>query len=93
MANVREGLEATLMENISEDTAVDYLIFRYFRAILKYIWNGFVLSEELQLSQLRLEVSKYICSHSKQFKSRPDFKKLSQYPHLVMELFDHASFF
>ena len=55
--------------------------------------TGFVLSEELQLSQLRLEVSKYICSHSKQFKSRPDFKKLSQYPHLVMELFDHASFF
>ena len=27
--NVREGLEATLMENIREDTAVDYLIFRY----------------------------------------------------------------
>ena len=25
------------MENITEDTAVDYLIFRYFRAILKYI--------------------------------------------------------
>ena len=83
------------MENITEDTAVDYLIFRYFKAILKFIWNEFVfvLSEELQLSQLRLEVSKYICSHSKQFKSRPDFKKLSQYPHLVMELFDHASFF
>ena len=28
------------MENITEDTAVDYLIFRYFRAILKYIWIG-----------------------------------------------------
>ena len=26
--HVREGLEATLMENIEEDTAVDYLIFR-----------------------------------------------------------------
>ena len=26
--NVREGLEATLMENVKEDTAVDYLIFR-----------------------------------------------------------------
>ena len=26
--NVREGLEATLLENIKEDTAVDYLIFR-----------------------------------------------------------------
>jgi len=75
--NVREGLEATLMENVNEDTAVDYLIF----------------SEELQLSNLRLEVGKYICRNSKQFKTRPDFKKLSQYPHLVMELFDHASNF
>ena len=45
------------------------------------------------MTNLRVEVSKFICRHSKKFKSRPDFRKLSQYPHLVMELFDHASYF
>ena len=74
--NVRDGLEATLMENVNEETAVDYLIF----------------GEELQLANLRLDVSKYICKNSRKFRLRPDFKKLSQYPHLVMELFDTANF-
>ena len=55
--------------------------------------KDFYFSEELQMSNLRLEVSKFICRNSKKFKSRPDFRKLSQYPHLVMELFDHASYF
>ena len=64
------------METIDEDTAVDYLIF----------------GEELQLANLRQEVSKFICKNSRQFRLRPDFKKLSQYPHLVMELFNTANF-
>ena len=72
---VKEGLEATLMENIQLDTAVDFLIF----------------SEELQLSNLRRVVSKFICNKSREMKARPDFGKLKQYPHLVMELFEHAS--
>ena len=56
-------------------------------------FSNFEISEELQMTNLRVEVSKFICRHSKKFKSRPDFRKLSQYPHLVMELFDHASYF
>ena len=71
--NVREGLEATLMENIREDTAVDYLIFRYITHSF-FLSLTLMLSEELQLRNLRIEVSEFICSHSKQFKSRPDFR-------------------
>ena len=56
-------------------------------------FHAFKISEELQMTNLRMEVSKFICRNSKKFKLRPDFKKLSQYPHLVMELFDHASYF
>jgi len=72
---VREGLEVTLMENVELDTAVDFLIF----------------SEELQFSNLRRTVSKFICDNAREMKARPDFGKLKQYPHLVMELFEHAS--
>ena len=72
---VKEGLEASLMENIQLDTAVDYLIF----------------SEELQLTNLRRVVSKFICNKAREMKARADFGKLKQYPHLVMELFEHAS--
>ena len=72
---VREGLEATLIENIELDTAVDYLIF----------------SEELQFSNLKRVVSQFICDKSREMRARPDFPKLKQYPHLIMELFEHAS--
>ena len=74
---MREGLEATMMENIELDTAVDYLIF----------------SEELQFSNLKRMVSKFICDQSREMRAWPDLGKLKQYPHLVMELFEHASSF
>jgi len=73
---VKEGLESALVENISVDTAVDYLI----------------VSEELQLVDLKRVVNQFICSRAKVMKERTDFKtKLAQYPHLIMELFDAAS--
>ena len=75
MELVREGLEATLIENTELDTAVDYLIF----------------SEELRFSNLKRVVGRFICDKSREMRSRSDFAKLKQYPHLVMELFEQAS--
>jgi len=73
---LKEGLQASLADNISVDTAVDYLIY----------------SEELQLSELKKVVNMFICSNAKAMKERSDFKnKLSQYPHLILDLISAAS--
>jgi len=73
---IKEGLQASMAENITEDTAVDYLIY----------------SDELQLMDLKKVVNKFICSKAKEMKERTDFKtKLSQYPHLILDLFSAAS--
>jgi len=73
---LKEGLQASLADNISVDTAVDYLIY----------------SEELQLSELKKVVNMFICRNAKVMKERSDFKnKLSQYPHLILDLFSAAS--
>jgi len=73
---IKEGLQASMVENITVDTAVDYLIY----------------SEELQLGELKKVVNQFICSQAKVMKERPDFKtKLSQYPHLIIDLFNTAA--
>jgi len=72
---LKEGLQASMATNITEDTAVDYLIY----------------SDELQLLDLKKVVNKFICSKAKVMKGRTDFKtKLSQHPHLIIDLFSAA---
>lgn len=72
---LKEGLQASMATNITEDTAVDYLIY----------------SDELQLLDLKKVVNTFICSKAKVMKERTDFKtKLSQHPHLILDLFSAA---